>query len=115
MSKMTDGIIDAADLLAAIHEIRRGQRPHIMKRLWATEPRLAAFMEAAAEHMAGTVKQHASVNFAAVRDELLDFIVTIVRSIELAHHRLWRDLPPSSPLARLLNGTSSGGSSRRKK
>src|SRR5437762_656569 len=44
-----DGIVEAADLLDAIQEIKRGMRPEIMKRLTETEPRLAAYVEAAAD------------------------------------------------------------------
>ena len=103
MRKTTDGIVNEDDLLDAIREIKRGERPQIMKRLWATEPKLAGYVEAAAEHMAGTVKQHGDAAAAAVKNDLLNFTVTIVRAIDHAHERLWRDLPPSSPLARLIN------------
>src|SRR5947208_1117947 len=107
MRKADDGIVEAADLLDAIEEIKRGLRPQMMKRLEETEPRLATYIEAAAEHVAATItgRTGSGITAAVVKNELLDFTITVIRAQEISHYRTWRGLiGAASPLARLVNG-----------
>ena len=109
-TKPSDAVVTAHDLLCAIYELHHGHVPKTMKLLWATEPHLAHFIEGVADHITNESKIKAIENPAALRAELLDFIIAIVRAMERGYFRLWKDtIPPSSPLARLMGMSPENG------
>src|SRR5438552_157785 len=89
--KVTDGVVKPADLLAAIEELRRGHRTRIMKRLWATEPDLARYIDGVTGYILSGMQDEPDELTPRVKDALLDFMITIVRAMEIGHFRLWRD------------------------
>lgn len=102
--RATDAVVDASDVLSAIEEIRRGDGPALMQRLWQTEPYLAAYLEGAAAHLSHRLEKTPSntKDGVALMDNCLDFGLTLIRAVQHGQYRLWRDsVPPTSPLARL--------------
>jgi hypothetical protein len=89
MWRGTDAVIDAADLADAIDEVERGKTPEMLARLWVTEPHLARFLETAAANMS-----RPAVGPVPGMEDAMDYLLTVVRALELGHGRLWRDILP---------------------
>ena len=108
MRKSNDGTVSAADLVNAIAEIKRGGGEKMMPRLFKTDPELATYIEVVAAHLTNHHKPPKE-SIEAMADAL-DRILVIVRAIELGHYRMWKDaIPPSSPLARLMDPGQQNG------
>ncbi len=86
MRRASDAVVDSADLVNAIEEIKRGGGSKIMGRLHQTEPFLAIHLENIAAQLA-----HPSKDAVHGTERALDGILTIVRAIELGNGRLWRN------------------------
>lgn len=91
MPRPTDAIIQATDLAAALAEIDRGEGPRIIRRLHQSEPHLPLFVETVAAQMS-----RPAVDPVQRMEDAMDRLLTIVRALELAHGRLWRDILPSA-------------------
>jgi hypothetical protein len=102
MQKASDGMVTPADMLQAIDELKRGDRDAIMKRLFQTNNHLAVYIEGISTHL--TNQQPKIKDSTAAMMDAVKRILVIVRAMEIGHYRMWRDsIPPSSPLARLMD------------
>lgn len=115
MQKANDGMVTAADLVEVIEEIKRGHGEKIMAGLFKTEPQLATYIEGVAGHLTNHQKRPKDSINAMV--DAMQRILVIVRALEIGHFRMWRDsIPPSSPLARLMDlGPKDGPQNGQKK
>jgi hypothetical protein len=89
MWRVTDAVIDAADLADAVDEVERGKAPEILARLRQAEPHLAQFLESAAANMS-----RPAVDPVQGMEDAMDCLLIVVRALELGHGRLWRDILP---------------------
>jgi hypothetical protein len=108
MQNPSDGMVSAADIVNSIDQIKRGEGEQIMARLCKTEPQFALYIETIAAHL--TNPRTASYPNPNAMADVLDRILSIVRAMELGHYRMWKDaIPPSSPLARLMDPGQQNG------